>query len=69
MSNRDRIIMFAMCILTLEQARDAAREGDQPAVGMLDVVERAAGLRELADLAGGHVEEARGLRFLDGDVN
>src|SRR5215472_756359 len=49
--------------------RDTAREGDQPAVGHLDVVQRAAGLGELADLAGAHVEHPRCPRLLDRDVD
>src|SRR3974377_623238 len=36
---------------------------------MLDAKERAARLRELADLPSRHAEEDRGLRFLDGNID
>src|SRR5207253_7738657 len=36
--------------------RNAARERDQPVVGVLDVVERAARLGQTADVSGVHVE-------------
>src|SRR4029079_10698997 len=49
--------------------RDAARERDQPAVGVLDVVEGAARLGEAADVSGVHVEPARSPRLLLRDVD
>ena len=48
--------------------RYPAGEGDQPAVGMLDGIQRPAGLRKLPDLAGGHVEEAGGAGLANGNV-
>ena len=49
--------------------RDAAWEGDEPVIRMLDAVERAAGLRELADLSGHHAKGHRRLRLLLRDVD
>jgi hypothetical protein len=49
--------------------RDAAGEGDEPVVGVLDAVERRAGLRHFAEVAGGHIEVARRLGLFDRDVD
>lgn len=49
--------------------RDAAGEGDEALVRVLDAVERAAGLRQGADLAGLHAEEDGGLGLLLRDVD
>src|SRR6478609_3946259 len=49
--------------------RNTTGEGDQPAVGYFDVVEGATGLGQNTQLTGVHVEQARGLGLLDGDVD
>src|SRR5262249_47860536 len=46
----------------------AAREGNQPFIGMLDAVERLARLGQLAELAGGHAKKTGSLGLLDGGV-
>ena len=56
---------LALCIFE----RYAAGEGDQPAVRVLDVIQRAARLRELTNLAGVHVEVASRACFLHRDVD
>ena len=49
--------------------RQTAWERDQPVVGMLDAKQRAAGLRQLADLAGRHAEKDGGFGLFDSDVD
>src|SRR5574337_1851284 len=49
--------------------RQPTRKGDEPLITMLDPIERAAGLRQLADLSRRHRKEAGGFRLLEGDVD
>src|SRR5450759_3020044 len=47
----------------------AARKGNQTLVGMFDAKQRAARLRQIADLPSRHAEEDRCLGFLDGNID
>ena len=47
----------------------SAREGNQPVIRVLDAKKRFARLGQLAELAGGHAKETRGLCLLDGDID
>ena len=47
----------------------SAREGNQPAIGVLDAVKRFAGLGQFAELTGGHAKETCGLCLLDGNID
>src|SRR5437762_4499736 len=63
--NADRADDLALAVLD----RQPAREGDEAAVRVLDVVERPARLRKLADVARRHVEIAGRPRFPHRDVD
>ena len=53
----------------LSHERHSTREGDEPPIGDLDLVERPAWLRELTERPGREIEQASGAGFLDGDVD
>nr|WP_231962959.1 hypothetical protein [Symmachiella macrocystis] len=49
--------------------RNPTGKRNQAIVGVFNAIEGTAGLRELADLSGGHPEKAGGLCFLDSDID
>src|SRR6266508_2927167 len=55
--------------LAILDDRQAAGKGNETAIRVLDAVERPARLRQLAELARAHGEEAGGPGLLDGDVD